>query len=76
MPSVSGLVTDASGTPLANTPVRLYRRDTGALLGSTPTNASGEYTIPTTYADEVQRIVLAPDGATLYNDIIDRVIPG
>lgn len=73
--SVSGIIYDDTGAPCART-VRLYDRSTGALVGSTTSNAStGAYSIAAGI-DEVQRIVLDDSGGTLYNDIIDRVIPG
>ncbi len=75
MGQVSGTVRDDTGALCART-VRIYRRDTGALIGSTTSDASlGTYTINCPTLDEVQRIVLDDSGGTLYNDIIDRVIP-
>lgn len=73
---VSGVVRDDTNTPCART-VRVYRRDTGALAGlSTVSDAgTGSYTIDCYTLDEVQRIVLDDSGGTLYNDLIDRVIP-
>lgn len=72
---VEGVVRDDANALCART-VRLIRRDTGALLGSAVSDAStGAYRIATPTLDEVQRIVLDDSGGTLYNDIIDRVIP-
>ena len=72
---VAGVVYDDTGTPCART-VRAYRRDTGALIGSTTSDAgTGAYLITTPTLDEVQRIVLDDNAGTLYNDLIDRVIP-
>lgn len=72
---VSGTVRDDTGALCART-VRIYRRDTGALIGSTTSDASlGTYTINCPTLDEVQRIVLDDSGGTLYNDLVDRVIP-
>lgn len=72
---VSGVIRDDANAPCART-VRLIRRDTGALLSSTVSDAStGVYSLPAPTLDEVQRIVLDDSGGTLYNDIIDRVIP-
>lgn len=73
--AVSGTVKDSAGANAART-VRLYRRDTGKLVGAAVSNAStGAYTIKTQTADEVQRVVLDDAGGLLYNDLIDRVIP-
>lgn len=72
--SVSGVIYDDAGVPCART-VRLYTRSTGALLGAATSDAvTGVYSIHCG-DDEVQRIVLDDSGGTLYNDIIDRVIP-
>lgn len=72
--SISGTITGADGNPASRT-VRLYNRSTGAMLAETISNATtGAYSIGLGSTDEVQRIVLA-DETTLYNDIIDRVIP-
>jgi hypothetical protein len=71
---LSGVIRDDTGAPCART-VRAYDRATGALLGSTTSDVStGAYTLNVGDA-EVQRIVLDDSGGTLYNDIIDRVIP-
>ena len=76
LPQVSGNVKDASGANAART-VRAYRRDTGALVGSTTSNGTtGNYTIDCTTAEEVT--VVAFDNATsgtYYNDQAARVIP-
>ena len=51
-------------------------REFPATATDTP-NPLGEYLIDCgSYTGEVQRIVLDDDAGTLYNDIIDRVIPG
>lgn len=72
---VEGVVEDDAGAPCARI-VRLVRRDTGALLSSTTSDAStGAYRLAAPTLDEVQRIVLDDSGGTLYNDLIDRVIP-
>ena len=75
-PQVSGNVKDASGANAART-VRAYRRDTGALAGSTTSNGTtGNYTINCATLDEVT--VIALDNATsgtYYNDQAARVIP-
>lgn len=73
---VSGNVKDSAGANAART-VRLYRRDTGALVGSTTSNGTtGNYTINCPSLDEVT--VIALDNATsgtYYNDQAARVIP-
>lgn len=72
---VAGIVRDAAGTPAARS-VRLYHRGNGSLIGSAVSSAeTGEYSILAPTTDEVQRIVLDDDTGTLYNDLIDRVIP-
>lgn len=73
--TVSGTITDDASDPCARI-VRLYDRGTGCLIGET-TSASvdGAYSIAAP-ADEVQRVALDDDAGTLYNDLIDRVIPG
>ena len=75
-PQVSGNVKDSSGSNVART-VRAYRRDTGALVGSTTSNGTtGNYTIDCTTAEEVT--VVAFDNATsgtYYNDQVALVIP-
>ncbi len=72
--TVSGLIRDDAGALCART-VRAYDRATGALIASTTSNATtGAYSLDVG-DDEVQRIVLDDSGGTLYNDIIDRVIP-
>ena len=75
MGQVSGVIRDDAGAVCART-VRLVNRSTGALIGSTTSDAgTGAYLLATPTLDEVQRIVLDDSGGTLYNDIIDRVIP-
>jgi hypothetical protein len=75
MGQVSGVVRDDTGALCART-VRIVRRDTGAVLGSVVSDAStGVFSFPTPTLDEVHRIVLDDTSGTLYNDIIDRVIP-
>jgi hypothetical protein len=74
---VSGTITDDTGTPCART-VRLYDRATGAFIAETTSDAgTGAYDFSAVLStDEVQRIVLDDSAGTLYNDLIDRVIPG
>ena len=79
--SVSGTITDDTGTPCART-VRLYDRATGAFIAETTSDAStGAYDFSGIFTsvmvgEDVQRIVLDDSAGTLYNDLIDRVIPG
>ena len=73
--SVSGIITDHNGHPAQRT-VRLIHRDTGALVAQGQSDPiAGEYTLTTTRPGEHQRIVLGSDDP-LYNDLIDRIIPG
>ena len=72
---VSGEIRDDTGAVCART-VRVVNRSTGALIASTTSDAgTGAYSFALPTLDEVQRIVLDDIGGTLYNDIIDRVIP-
>lgn len=72
--SISGVIRDDTGALCART-VRAYDRSTGALLGSTTSDATtGAYSI-NTGAGEVQLVVLDDSGGTIYNDLVDRVIP-
>lgn len=73
--SVSGVIYDDTGTECART-VRLYDRETGELIGETTSDAGdGTYSIASPDIAEVQRIALDDSAGTLYNDLIDRVIP-
>ena len=73
--SVSGIVYDNTSTPCARL-VRAYRRSDGYLMDETTSNAgTGAYSLACT-ADEVHRVVLDDAAGTLYNDLIDRVLPG
>jgi len=72
---ISGVIRDDAGAVCART-VRIVNRSTGALIASTTSDAgTGAYLFALPSLDEVQRIVLDDSGGTLYNDIIDRVIP-
>ena len=76
--SIAGVVTDDDGQPAART-VRAYRRSSGVFLAETTSSAvDGSYTLSIAGSGEVQRIALADDVAegVVYNDKIDRVIPG
>lgn len=73
--TVSGVIYDDTNTECART-VRLYARGGGRLLGETTSDAgTGEYELAAP-DEEVQRVVLDDDSGTLYNDLIDRVLPG
>lgn len=73
--TVSGVIYDDASAPVART-VRIYRRSDGAFVGEATSDAStGAYSIPCPNV-EVQRIALDDAAGTLYNDIIDRVLPG
>ena len=72
---VEGVIRDDAGALCART-VRLMRRDTGAVVASTVSDATtGAYRLATPTLDEVCRIVHDDSAGTLYNDLIDRVIP-
>jgi hypothetical protein len=75
--SVLGTITDDTGTPCART-IGLLRRDNFDLLGTATSDAStGAYAISDLdYDGECIRIVLDDSDGTLYNDLIDRIIPG
>ncbi len=76
--TVSGVIYDDTGAECDRT-VRIYDRTTGELISETVSDAGdGTYSLPAPHVDvvpEVQRIALDDDAGTLYNDIIDRVIP-
>jgi hypothetical protein len=72
--TVSGVILDDAGNPCART-VRAVRRFDGYPVSETVSDATtGAYSLPCT-VDEVQRLVLDDEAGTLYNDLIDRVIP-
>jgi len=72
--TISGNVYDDTNAGCVRT-VRAYSRATGQLLGSTLSAAgTGAFSIAVP-AGEVQRVVLDDDGGTVYNDLMDRVIP-
>jgi hypothetical protein len=70
---VSGAVA-SSGTAAVRT-VRAYRRDTGALVANTASDAAGNFSFYTPTLDELSVICLDDDAGTLENDKILRVIP-
>lgn len=75
MAAVSGTVLDANAAPAIRT-LRVYRRDTGALLGSTTSSGStGAWSFSDAYAGEVQVVMLDDALGTLENDQILRTTP-
>lgn len=73
---VQGIIYDDTGAPCSRV-VRAIRRDTGALVASTVSNATtGAYTLNCPTLDEVCRIVHDDSAGVFFNDLIDRVIPG
>lgn len=74
--TVSGVIRDEGGNPCSRI-VRAYHRPSGIILAETVSDeTTGVYTLAVPLADEIDRVALAADGETLYNDLIDRVIPG
>lgn len=73
--TVSGVIYDDTNAVTART-VRVYARASGRLIGETTSDAGdGTYELDCP-DEEVQRIVLDDDAGSLYNDLIDRVLPG
>lgn len=73
--TVSGVIYDDASNPTSRT-LRIYRRSDGAFVGEATSDPStGAYSIPCPNV-EVQRIALDDAVGTLYNDIVDRVLPG
>jgi hypothetical protein len=73
---INGVIKDDTGTPCERI-VRAYRRDTGAFVAQALSDAvTGEYELESFHDGEHQRIVLDDAAGTLYNDLIDRVVPG
>lgn len=74
-PSISGKIRDDTGAPCSRI-VRAYRRDTGALVGSTTSDATtGAYTLTVTAATEVTVVVLDDAAGSTYNDMALRAVP-
>lgn len=72
---LSGVVRDASLAPVERA-VRAYRRDTGALVVTTTSDAvTGKYSLFTPTLDEVNVVCLDDTAGTLQNDLIVRAIP-
>lgn len=71
---ISGNVKDAAGANAARV-VRVYRRDTGALVGSATSDAAtGNYALTTEYEGEHTLVFLDDDAGTAYNALaLDRV---
>lgn len=56
--------------------VRIYNRDTGALIGSTTSSGNGYYYIETTYSGSHYLVALDDDVGTQYNlAVLDRMTP-
>lgn len=72
--AISGVVTDDAGLGCVRQVLAVPRCLPSRVFGTT-SDSNGAYTV--TVPDvECSRIVLDDDAGTLYNDIIDRVIPG
>jgi len=75
MATVSGTVIDSNANGVART-IRVYRRDTGALLGETTSSlTSGAYSLTVSYTGEVQVVLLDDAAGTVENDQILRTTP-
>lgn len=75
MATYSGVVLDVHGLPQVRS-IRFYRRDTGALLGSTISDpVSGAYTFDTAYTDETQVVLINSLMNSTENDQIMRALP-
>lgn len=75
MATTSGTILDINGNGVART-VRVYRRDTGALLGGVISSATtGAYSFSDAYAGEVQVIMLDDAAGAIENDQILRTTP-
>lgn len=75
MASVGGTILDANSNPVSRT-LRVYRRDTGAMLGETTSSPStGAWTFSNAYTGEVQVVMLDDALGTLENDQILRTTP-
>lgn len=73
--TVSGTILDINGNGVVRT-VRAYRRDTGALVGTTTSLfANGTYTMPVRHDGEVQIVLVDDDAGAIENDQILRTIP-
>lgn len=73
--TVSGVIIDDTNALAART-VRAYARSSGRLVSETISNAgTGAYELACP-DEEIQRIALDDSAGTLYNDLIDRILPG
>jgi hypothetical protein len=73
--TVSGTIIDANAQPVVRT-VRVYRRDTGALLGETVSNiTTGAWSLTDAFTGEVNVVMLDDVLGTLENDQILRTTP-
>ncbi len=70
---ISGTVKDSTDTPAARTIIAVPRSYPERVFKTTSSAVDGSYTLRVP-ATEVSRIALANE-ATLYNDIVDRIIP-
>lgn len=70
----TAVVRDASGTPAVRT-VRAYDRSSGRFLAQKQSNSSGEFAMSLLTTSEKQLVYLDDDAGTLYNDLVNRVIP-
>lgn len=75
MSTISGTITDTNGNGVART-VRVYRRDTGALMGEAVSDGTtGAYSITTSHAGEHSVVMLDDAVGTVENDQILRTTP-
>jgi hypothetical protein len=74
--NIAGVIYDDTGAPCQRI-VRVYNRATGSLILETTSDPiTGVYQVTTPAGDEVQRVVLDDSAGQIYNDIIDRILPG
>ena len=67
-----------AGVPVPNCVVRVYERESGAMVSEVRTDSAGLFSVPGVRKgrDDHYAIALDPDGGALYNALIfDRVIP-
>jgi hypothetical protein len=73
--NISGTITGDTGTPCERSIVA-FPRVYPQRIATTTSAADGTYSLTNLPVTDHSRIVLDDDGGTLYNDLIDRVIPG
>ena len=73
--TISGAVLDDTGSAAANRKVVAVPRSYPVRCFTATTDVSGDYSVYVPDS-ECSRLVLDDDAGTLYNDIVDRVIPG